>query len=153
MAKKYTIDLEVNQNAQKAAKDFDNLNKSIKGTNDEFEKTEKTMSDAKGVDKFSQRIAELDAQLESGDLSLRDMNKLIMEYQSVAAQAGSQSPVGDEAIQKAAALQDKVTDLRNRTKLLSSDYVALDTTLAGIGVGAQAFSGITSAMALTRCRK
>jgi hypothetical protein len=142
MAETRTINLEIKDNFKKVEKDIDDLNESLK-------ETEKIVSKTSGVDKFTARLDELDAQIASGNLNTRQMNKLLQEYQTVAAQAGTQTPIGDRAIKSAAGLKDTLTDLQVRTKLLSSDYVKMDTTLAAIGTGAQAFSGIQSAMVLT----
>jgi hypothetical protein len=142
MAETRTINLEIKDNFKKVEKDSDDLNESLK-------ETEKIVSKTSGVDKFTARLDELDAQIASGNLNTRQMNKLLQEYQTVAAQAGTQTPIGDRAIKSAAVLKDTLTDLQVRTKLLSSDYVKMDTTLAAIGTGAQAFSGIQSAMVLT----
>jgi DNA repair exonuclease SbcCD ATPase subunit len=142
MAETRTINLEIKDNFKKVEKDIDDLNESLK-------ETEKIVSKTSGVDKFTARLDELDAQIASGNLNTRQMNKLLQEYQTVAAQAGTQTPIGDRAIKSAAVLKDTLTDLQVRTKLLSSDYVKMDTTLAAIGTGAQAFSGIQSAMVLT----
>jgi hypothetical protein len=142
MAEKRTIELEIKDNFKKVEKNTDDLNESLK-------ETEKIVSKTSGVDKFTARLDELDAQIASGNLNTRQMNKLLQEYQTVAAQAGTQTPIGDRAIKSAAGLKDTLTDLQVRTKLLSSDYVKMDTTLAAIGTGAQAFSGIQSAMVLT----
>jgi hypothetical protein len=142
MAETKTINLEIKDNFKKVEKDIDDLNESLK-------ETEKIVSKTSGVDKFTARLDELDAQIASGNLNTRQMNKLLQEYQTVAAQAGTQTPIGDRAIKSAAVLKDTLTDLQVRTKLLSSDYVKMDTTLAAIGTGAQAFSGIQSAMVLT----
>jgi hypothetical protein len=142
MAETRTINLEIKDNFKKVEKDSNDLNESLK-------ETEKIVSKTSGVDKFTARLDELDAQIASGNLNTRQMNKLLQEYQTVAAQAGTQTPIGDRAIKSAALLKDTLTDLQVRTKLLSSDYVKMDTTLAAIGTGAQAFSGIQSAMVLT----
>jgi uncharacterized coiled-coil protein SlyX len=142
MAEKRTIELEIKDNFKKVEKNTDDLNESLK-------ETEKIVSKTSGVDKFTARLDELDAQIASGNLNTRQMNKLLQEYQTVAAQAGTQTPIGDRAIKSAAVLKDTLTDLQVRTKLLSSDYVKMDTTLAAIGTGAQAFSGVQSAMVLT----
>ena len=142
MAEKRTIELEIKDNFKKVEKNTDDLNESLK-------ETEKIVSKTSGVDKFTARLDELDAQIASGNLNTRQMNKLLQEYQTVAAQAGTQTPIGDRAIKSAAALKDTLTDLQVRTKLLSSDYVKMDTTLAAIGTGAQAFMGVQSAMVLT----
>jgi hypothetical protein len=102
----------------------------------------------RSVGDYTGALASLDQKLAEGNLGVREMNQLMKEYQSIALKAGETSPVGKKAIDNASALQDRLGDLKNRTKLLSSDTVKLDTALAGIGVGASAFQGVQGAMAL-----
>jgi hypothetical protein len=149
MAVNKQINIDINSNADQTAQDFNNLSRSINNTNQALEETENIASQGAGTDKLTNRLDELDVLLNSGTLSFREMNKLMQEYQSVAAQAGTETPIGSRAIQSAAGLRDQIADLQTRTRLLSSDYIKLDTTLAALGAGSQVFSGITSAMALT----
>ena len=139
----------VKVNTGNSVQDLQNADKAVNQLNKDLKTTQATAKDTSGTDTMAQRLADLDAKLEAGGLSMREMTKVMKEYQNIALQTGSQSPIGDEATRKAAALKDQITDINTRTKLLSSDYVKLDTALAGANVGAQAFMGVQSAMALT----
>ena len=139
----------VKVNTGNSVQDLQNADKAVNQLNKDLKTTQATAKDTSGTDTMAQRLADLDAKLEAGGLSMREMTKVMKEYQNIALQTGSQSPIGDEATRKASALKDQITDINARTKILSSDYVKLDTALAGANVGAQAFMGVQSAMALT----
>ena len=130
------------QDVQSFDKAVNNLNKDLQGV-------QKTAASVTGLDKFTSKLDELDKKLASGTLTTREMTQLMKEYQTIAAQAGTETPVGDRAIKSAASLKDTLGDLSARTKLLSSDYVKLDTALKGVETGAAIFSGFQSAIALT----
>ena len=139
----------VKVNTGNSVQDLQNADKAVNQLGKDLQKTQATAKDTSGTDTMEQRLADLDAKLEAGGLSMREMTKVMKEYQNIALQTGSQSPIGDEATRKASALKDQIADINARTKILSSDYVKLDTALAGANVGAQAFMGVQSAMALT----
>ena len=139
----------VKVNTGNSVQDLQNADKAVNQLGKDLKTTQATAKDTSGTDAMAQRLADLDAKLEAGGLSMREMTKVMKEYQTIALQTGSQSPIGDEATRKASALADQITDINTRTKILSSDYVKLDTALAGANVGAQAFMGVQSAMALT----
>jgi hypothetical protein len=139
----------VKVNTGNSVQDLQNADKAVNQLNKDLKTTQATAKDTSGTDTMAQRLADLDAKLEAGGLSMREMTKVMKEYQTIALQTGSQSPIGDQATRKASALADQITDINTRTKLLSSDYIKLDTALAGANVGAQAFMGVQSAMALT----
>lgn len=132
-----------------SVKDVQNFDQSINKLNKDMQETQNTASQSTGTDTFSKKLDEMDKKLASGTLTFREMSKLMKEYQTVAAQTGTQTPVGDRAIKAAASLKDTLTDLQTRTKLLSSDYIALDTAVAGIQTGTAAFQGFQSVVALT----
>jgi hypothetical protein len=130
------------QDVQSFDKAVNNLNKDLQGA-------QKTASSGTGLDDFATRLEELNTRVEAGGLSLREMTQVMKQYQTIAAQAGVESPVGAQAIQNAANLKDEIGDLKAATTALSSDFVGLDTTLAGIETGAAIFGGFQSAIALT----
>ena len=130
------------QDVQSFDKAVNNLNKDLQGA-------QKTASSGTGLDDFATRLEELNTRVEAGGLSLREMTQVMKQYQTIAAQAGVESPVGAQAIQNAATLKDEIGDLKAATTALSSDFVGLDTTLAGIETGAAIFGGFQSAIALT----
>jgi hypothetical protein len=132
-----------------SVQDVQNFDHAVQSLNKDLKQTQATASQQTGLDGFESKLQELDQKLKAGGLSMREMNKLMKEYQTVALQAGSASPIGDRATQSAAALKDQIVDLDTRVRLLSSDTIKLDTAMAGVATGAAAFQGVTSAVALT----
>ena len=138
----------VKVNTGNSVQDLQNADKAVNQLNKDLKTTQTTAKDSSGTDAMAQRLAELDAKLEAGGLSMREMTQTMKEYQTIALQAGAQSPIGAQALQNSAQLKDQIGDLKAQTTALSSDFVGLDTSMAGIEVGAQAFMGVQSAMAL-----
>ena len=136
-------------NTGNSVNDIQAMDKAVVNFNNDLKTTQATAAQGTGVKSFEDQLNTLDAKLKAGGLSMRETTKLMKEYQTVALQAGSQSPIGDRATQSAAALKDQISDLNNRVKLLSSDTIKLDTAMAGLATGAAVFQGITSAIALT----
>jgi len=132
-----------------SVQDVQNFDHAVQSLNKDLQETQATASKQTGLDSFESKLEELDERLKAGGLSMRDMTKLMKEYQNLASAAGQTSPVGERAIQNAGELKDTIGDLRAATVALSSDTVILDTALAGIETGAAAFQGVQSAIALT----
>lgn len=134
----------------KSVQDIQAFDKAVENLNADLKDTSKTAQDAstKGMQEFDQKLAELNQRLETGGLTMREMTKLMKEYQNLAAQAGGETPIGAQAIRNAAELKDQIGDLKAQTTALSSDFVGLDTTLQGVETGAAVFQGIESAAAL-----
>jgi hypothetical protein len=129
--------------------DINSFDKSLQGLNKEVDQTQKNLSDSTATDNFAQNLQDLNAKVEAGGLTMRQLSKVVREYQSIALATGETSPIGSEAIRQAAALTDKMGDVRKQTTALSSDFVGLDTAVQGIETGAAIFQGMESAMALT----
>lgn len=132
-----------------SVQDVQSFDKAVNNLNKDLQSAQKTASSGTGLDDFATRLEELNTRVEAGGLSLREMTQVMKQYQTIAAQAGVESPVGAQAIQNAANLKDEIGDLKAATTALSSDFVGLDTTLAGIETGAAIFGGFQSAIALT----
>ena len=129
--------------------DVQSFDQAVKGLNKDLQDTQNTASQQTGMDSFEAKLQELNERLEAGGMSMREMTVLMKEYQTLAAQSGQTSPVGQQAIQNAGELKDTIGDLKAATTALASDTVKLDTALAGIETGAAAFQGVQSAIALT----
>ena len=93
---------------------------------------------------------DLNKRVESGTMTMRESTRAIKEYQTIALQAGRESPIGKEAIARGAELQDKLADLRNEITNASHDGKNMQAALqlgstitAGYGAltGAQALLG------------
>jgi hypothetical protein len=136
-------------NTGNSVNDIQAMDKAVVNFNNDLKTTQATAAQGTGVKSFEDQLNTLDARLKAGGLSMRETTKLMKEYQTVALQAGSESPIGSRAVASASALSDKMTDLNNRVRLLSSDTIKLDTALAGLNTGAAVFQGMTSAIALT----
>ena len=132
-----------------SVQDIQNADQAVKNFNKDLKETQATASSGTGMEAFQQNLDELNARVSAGGLTMRDMTKAMKEYQSIAAQAGVESPVGQEAIRAAAQMKDTIGDLKGATTALSSDFVKLDTAVQGIETGAAVFQGLQSAVALT----
>jgi len=136
-------------NTGNSVQDIQAMDAAVNDFNQDLKATQKTAADNTGIDTFDQKLQELNARVEAGGLTMRDLTRTMKEYQNLAAQAGDSSPIGQQAIRNAASLKDEIGDLKAQTTALSSDFVGLDTTLQGVETGAAAFQGIQSAVALT----
>lgn len=132
-----------------SVQDIQAMDAAVNDLNQDLKATQKTASDNTGIDTFDQKLQELNARVEAGGLTMRELTKTMKDYQNLAAQAGAESPIGQQAIRNAANLKDEIGDLKAQTTALSSDFVGVDTALKGVETGAAAFQGIQSAVALT----
>jgi len=117
----------------------DKLNKSIKETDESVNNTGKDINKA---------FADLNAKVESGELSYRELSKAVKEYQTIALQAGRESVVGQEAILKAAALKDELADLSAEVTALSNDGANMQAALQLGSTVTAGYGALQGAMAL-----
>ena len=136
-------------NTGNSVNDIQAMDAAVNDLNQDLKATQKTAADSTGIDTFDQKLQELNARVEAGGLTMRELTKTMKDYQNLAAQAGAESPIGQNAIRNAASLKDEIGDLKAQTTALSSDFVGVDTALKGVETGAAAFQGIQSAVALT----
>lgn len=129
--------------------DINSFDKALNTLNQDINKTQSELNDTTAQDNFAKNLEELNAKVAAGGLSMRQLGKVVREYQSIAIAAGDSSPIGQAAIQAAATLTDRMGDIRSQTTALSSDFVGLDTAVQGIQTGAAVFEGVQSAIALT----
>ena len=129
--------------------DINAADKAIQGFNKDLQQTKTIQADSTGSDNFAAKLAAIDQKVKAGGLGIRELSRVIREYQSVAIAAGEESVVGREAIAQAGALKDRIGDLQSQTKVASSDFKRLDLAIAGIGTGAAVFQGLSGAIALT----
>ena len=129
--------------------DINTFDKALNTLNQDINKTQAELNDTTAQDNFAKNLEELNQKVAAGGLSMRQLGKVVREYQSIAIAAGNSSPIGQAAIQQAATLTDRMGDIRSQTTALSSDFVGLDTAVMGIQTGAAVFEGVQSAIALT----
>jgi len=133
----FNLRINDNNSAKKVADNEKALDKMRKST-------ENVVSSQKQLDKQFQAINKV---VDSNAFSMREANRLINDYQTIAIKAGKDSPIGREAIQRAAELTDRMGKLRNEVRNLSNDGQALQGALAISSAtlgGYQAFQGVSA---------
>jgi len=128
--------------------DVNSFDKAVKSLDKSLQDTSKTASASTGLDSFDAKLKEINDRVNGGGLTMRELTRAMKDYQTVAIQSGVQSPVGMDALKNASKLKDEIGDLKAQTTALSSDFVGLDTALAGVETGAAVFQGMQSGMAL-----
>lgn len=104
-------------------KDVQNINKELSKTNDEVKQVDKSL------DTVQKSFDELNAKVESGELSVRQLTKAVRDYATIAVQAGEDSPIGQEAIKKAGQLKDRLSDLQQVINNNANDGRNMQTAL------------------------
>jgi hypothetical protein len=141
------IGIKIDVDASGSIKTMGELEKEVKDFNKELEKT---ATEAKGINNVEKAFEDLNKQVESNTMSQREMAKAIKQYQTIALQAGETSPIGQDAIKKAAQLRDRLGDLNNAINTNAHDGANMQAALqlgssvtAGYGVaqGAMALLG------------
>ena len=143
MAENKTINIKINSNTKEATKDTKDYNQAIGSTKKQYDAV------LKSGDSYEKQLSDINKIVKETPLNVRDMNKQIQAYQSIALSAGRETPVGKEALKKAADLRDRYIDIQNETKRLADDQKNLQGALQLVGTGVAAFGGVQSAMALT----
>lgn len=141
MAEKIALELDVQTG--KAVSNLGELEKATKQLNNTIDKSDKE------TQSLQQQFDSLNKEIEEAPVNIRAMNKQIQQYQAIALEAGRTSPLGKEAIQKAAALKDRYIDIQNEVNRLANDGVKLQ---AALDIGTTVVAGFTAfqgAMALS----
>jgi len=96
---------------------------------------------------FEKNLQNLNKVVDSSNLTYKDLNKVIQDYQTIALQAGRESAVGLQAIERAAKLRDEQGKLQASTKRLANDQKNLQAAMElgqGVIAGYTAFQGVTA---------
>lgn len=99
----------------------------------------------KELSAIEQQFEDIGKSVEGNNISLSSSKKAIKEYTDLALQAGRTSPIGQEALKRAAQLKDQVGDLRNEVSRLAADGQAMQGALAlgeTVVAGYGAFQGV-----------
>jgi hypothetical protein len=102
---------------------------------------------SKSNSQTQKQFDDLNKKIEKGGLSVKDYSKAIKEYQSIALAAGRTSPIGQEALNRAAQMKDELGDLKNEVTRLGADGRKLQASLqlgGTVVAGYQAFTGVTA---------
>ena len=108
----------------------------------------KSVAETTGVDKLTQRMAELNKNIDEGNLSIRQYRTAIYEYQQIAIQAGTKSAIGVEALERAALLKDTYADMQQQVLQLSQDHRKMNLTMQGVNVAVNSYQAFTGVMGL-----
>lgn len=133
MAEKIALELDVQTG--KAVSNLGELEKATKQLNNTIDKSDKE------TQSLQQQFDSLNKEIEEAPVNIRAMNKQIQQYQAIALEAGRTSPLGKEAIQKAAALKDRYIDIQNEVNRLANDGVKLQ---AALDIGTTVVAGFTA---------
>lgn len=128
-------------NTGNSAKDLQDVNKAAQGV------AQTTEKGAKSSDDYAKRLDDIKKQAQQGGQSIRDMSKIIQQYQSIAVEAGASSPIGRQAIEEAAVLRDRIDEVRLATSRLADDGANVRAALqlgTGVVQGYQGVLGVTT---------
>jgi hypothetical protein len=136
MERTVIIDAQVNtgnsvEDLEKVAQGFDDVADASSKSNNQTQK----------------QFDDLNKKVDKGGLSVRDYSKAIKEYTSIALAAGRTSPIGIEALNRAAEMKDELGDLKNEVTRLGADGRKLQASLqlgGTVVAGYQAFTGVTA---------
>ena len=137
-----TIALNVNVNTGEAVSSLGQLEKATKKVG------QTTKEVAKDTQTLDQQFDALNKEIKESPVNIRAMNKQIQKYQAIALEAGRTSPLGKQAIQKAAALKDRYIDIQNEVNRLANDGVKLKAVLDIGSTMVAGFAGFQGVMAL-----
>ena len=133
MAEKIALELDIQTG--KAVSNLGELEKATKQLNNTIDKSDKE------TQSLQQQFDSLNKEIEEAPVNIRAMNKQIQQYQAIALEAGRTSPLGKDAIQKAAALKDRYIDIQNEVNRLANDGVKLQ---AALDIGTTVVAGFTA---------
>jgi len=148
MAEERNIILNVQLESSNVVKGLNEVDEGLKKVD---QSVEKIGSDASDLQSFEGRLAQINKQVNSGELNFQQLRRTIKDYQTIAFEAGRTSPVGQQALADAAALQDRMTDLDNEVKRLAHDGANLQAAMQlgqGVLAGFTAFKGVTAALGI-----
>ncbi|QDP57218.1 MAG: hypothetical protein Unbinned221contig1000_6 [Prokaryotic dsDNA virus sp.] len=137
------VNIKFTDNAEKTTKN-------VKSMNESFYQTKKAYDSVlKSGKSFDKQLQDIDKIVKETPLNVRDMNKQIQAYQSIALSAGRETPIGREALEKASQLRDKYVDIQNETKRLADDHRTLNGVMELASIGVAGYGAVQGAMALT----
>ena len=124
---------------------INNVDKSLKAVNNTIKEVSST---SKQMSSLEKQMSDINTKVESGTLDVRQLTMVIKEYQTVALNAGANSPIGQEAVKKAGELRDKLGDLNTQINHVANDGKNMQTALqVGQGISA-GYAVAQGAMAL-----
>jgi hypothetical protein len=102
----------------------------------------------RNVGNYESALEGVNQKIAAGGMTFRQMSQAIKEYQTIAAQAGRDTPIGRKAIDDAAKLQDYLTSIRTQTTRLADDGANMKAALTLGSTVTQGYQGVLSVQAL-----
>jgi hypothetical protein len=124
----------------KSAQDVDNLKQSLSEVGTEAQKA---------GDKGSEALAALNKKVAEGSLTMREAAQVIKQYTDLALQAGSESPIGQQAIANAAQLKSEMGNLQKEINNAGVNAKNLQASLELGSTIAAGYGALQGVMALT----
>lgn len=112
-----------------------------------IEKSLRNISKQDAVAGATKQFNDLNKIVDTAALSFQDMTKAMENYKNVAAVAGRESPIGQEALKQAAILQDRINGLSADVNVLAHDGQNLQAALqlgTAVTAGYTAFQGVVA---------
>ena len=125
----------------KVSTDTGNATSEIDKLEKELEKSTKTSKD------FQNQLKVIKEKVDAGNLSMREISKSIRDYESVAINAGKESPIGQFAIKKAGELKSSIENLRKEIDITANSGKNLQEAMqigSGLVAGYGAIQGATA---------
>ena len=99
------------------------------------------------VGEVEKKFNDLNAKMEAGGMSIKEMKQSMKEYMNIAAQAGADSPIGKQAIIQAGQLKDDLMSLNEEISRVRDGAANMQAVLQLSGTvvaGYTAFQGVTA---------
>ena len=123
--------------------------KSVKETDKLKDSLKKVSEEVQGAgDKNATALNTLNERMKSNNLTLGEAKRLVKEYGDLALRAGTETPIGQQAIQQAGQLKDRILDLRTEITNAGTDGANLKAALQFGGTIVAGFGAIKGSMAL-----
>lgn len=127
------VSLEFNVNTAGAVTEINKVTKATEGATAASNEYEKQLNDIKKA---------------TDGAGFKDLNKALKQYQDLALQAGTSSPIGRQALAEAGELKDRLSDLKAEIRNTGQDGRALQASLQLGGGIVAGFGAVQGVMAL-----
>lgn len=147
---KKTVAFELRTDTGNSVRDLENMEATaatIKHRMDEIEDATRNISKATRDSDATTNLEKLNRVVDENVLGWQEMGQAVDSYRNIARAAGTESPIGQEALQNAAALEMEMENLQTEIASLSTRGRELQSALqlgTGIVAGYSAFQGVTA---------
>ena len=140
---KEELEFNIKVNAGDSVKELETVKSSLEGIEDELRNVKK----ATRGDVAAAQFKKLNAVVDESVLSIQELGTAADNYKNIALAAGKESPIGKQALQRAAALEQQLTETQQSVANLSEKGKGLQASLQLAGTvtaGYTAFQSVTA---------